>query len=205
MCLNDVFSPFKTLQRSIMNIATSLDDKVILSKLIAEHDHMRKTLNLLEMQFLDLCRDKMPDLSTMRSIVVYIQDYPEKAHHPLEDMIYSVLMQRETKVELLHNLVTDHNKLEEAARKLKDSLDLFISGGFSIDQLKKQLSSFLTKQRQHLYIEEMEIFPLTKRVLKSSDWEKIQSSISYTDNHAFGERTNNDYALLANEIENNNH
>lgn len=188
-----------------MNITPSLNEKTILNKLIAEHDHMRKTLNLLEMQFLDLCRGKTPDLSTMRSIIVYIQEYPEKAHHPLEDMIYSVLIQRQTKVELLHNLVADHNKLEEVARKLKDSLDLFISGNFSTEQLKKQLSIFLAKQRQHIYIEEMEIFPLTKRVLKPSDWEKIQSSISDTDTHVFGERTNDDYAFLAKEIENNSH
>ena len=66
----------------------------MLSRLITEHDHIRRTLNLLEMQFLDLCRGSTPDFPMMLSIVVYIQEYPEHSHHPLEDAIFSVLIKQ---------------------------------------------------------------------------------------------------------------
>ena len=66
----------------------------MLNRLLLEHDHILRKLNLLERQYLDMCRGKIPDFSLMRSIVVYIQEYPEKIHHPLEDMIFSILLER---------------------------------------------------------------------------------------------------------------
>jgi len=176
----------------------------MLNKLLIEHDHIRKTLNLLEMLFLDLCRGRTPDLSMMRSIVVYIQEYPEQSHHPLEDMIYSILLEREEKVSLLHDLVTDHTELELLTRKLRESLESYIKGTFSKEMLKHQLSTFLINQRQHLYSEEIEIYPLAQRILTKADWEKIQSSVLRKDDPVFGERTQNDYELLYREIEGNN-
>ena len=176
----------------------------MLNQLHIEHDHIRKTLNLLEMQFLDLCRGRTPDLSVMRSIVVYIQEYPEQTHHPLEDMIFSILIEREEKVKLLQNLMTDHTELELVTRKLRGSLESYIKGSFSKEMLKHQLSTFLIKQRQHLYTEEIEIFPLAQRILTKADWEKIESTVPRRDDPVFGERTQNDYELLYREIEDNN-
>ena len=176
----------------------------MLNQLLIEHDHIRKTLNLLEMQFLDLCRGRTPDLPIMRSIVVYIQEYLEQAHHPLEDMIYSILLEREEKVMLLQNLVTDHTELELVTRKLRESLESYIKGTFSKEMLKHQLSTFLIKQRQHLYTEEIEIYPLAQRILTKADWENIQSSVQCKDDPVFGKRTQNDYELLYREIEGNN-
>ena len=176
----------------------------MLNQLLIEHDHIRKTLNLLEMQFLDLCRGRTPDLSLMRSIIVYIQEYPEQTHHPLEDMIFSILLEREEKVKLLQNLMTDHTGLELVTRKLRESLESYINGSFSKEMLKHQLSTFLIKQRQHLYTEEIEIYPLAQRILTKTDWEKIQSTVPRRDDPVFGKRTQNDYERLYREIEGNN-
>jgi len=176
----------------------------MLNQLLIEHDHIRKTLNLLEMQFLDLCRGRTPDLSMMRSIIVYIQEYPEQAHHPLEDMIFSILLEREEKVMLLQNLMTEHTELELVTRKLRDSLESYIKGSFSKEMLKHQLSTFLIRQRKHLYSEEIEIYPLAQRILTKADWKKIQSAAPHRDDPVFGERTQNDYELLHREIESNN-
>ena len=176
----------------------------MLNKLLIEHDHIRKTLNLLEMQFLDLCRNRTPDLSMMRSIIVYIQEYPEQVHRPLEDMVYSILLEREEKVKLLQDLLADHTNLEVDACKLRESFESYIKGDFSKEMLKHQLSSFLIKQRQHIYVEEIEIFPLAQRILTKADWENIRSTVPYVDDPIFGERTQNDYEILYREIEGNN-
>ncbi len=70
--------------------------------------------------------------------------------------------------------------------------------------LKHQLSTFLIKQRQHLYTEELEIFPIVQSILTKADWEKIQSAALFKDGPVFGERTQNDYEHLYREIEGNN-
>ena len=173
----------------------------MLNKLLIEHDHILKTLNLLEKQFLYMCRGGSPDYSLMRSIIVYIQEYPEQAHHPLEDMIFSILLERVDDNQLIQKLITDHTKLEGVTQKLRLSLELLKSGEISEDELKKKLSKFLVRQRQHLYIEELKIYPLVKSILTSDDWDRLQSTIPSLDDPVFGARTRNDYELLYREIE----
>jgi len=174
----------------------------MLARLLTEHDHIQKTLNLLEMLFLDFCRDRKPDYSIMLSIVVYIQEYPEQAHHPLEDAIFSILLQRVSdEAKLIRELVTDHTEMEVITRNLRRSLELLKSGIGSKEKLKHQLSEFLFRQRRHLYIEEIKVYPLVKRVLTEQDWKDIQSMVPLMDDPVFGERTRNDYELLYREIE----
>jgi len=149
----------------------------MLARLQTEHDQILKTLNLLEMQFLDLCRGGTPDYSLMRSIVVYVQEYPEQVHHPLEDKIYSILLERVDEVKLIQGLITEHTELETQTRKLRKSLKLLRSGNVTKDKMKKQLSSFLIRQRQHMYIEEEKVHPLIQRVLTKKDWNHVLSTV----------------------------
>ena len=149
----------------------------MLDRLHIEHDHILKTLNLLEMQFLDICRGGTPDYSLMQSVIVYIQEYPEQIHHPLEDMIFSILLERVDEVKLIQELITEHTELEIETRKLRESLELLKSSMVSEEEIKKQLSTFLVRQRQHIYIEEEKVHPLIQRVLTKKDWSHVQSTI----------------------------
>jgi hemerythrin-like domain-containing protein len=59
----------------------------MLARLPVEHDQILKTLNLPEMQFLDLCRGGTPGYSSMQSSLEYTHKHPEQIHHPLEDTV----------------------------------------------------------------------------------------------------------------------
>jgi len=149
----------------------------MLARLLVEHDHILKTLNLLEMQFMDLCRGGNPDYSLMRSILVYIQEYPEQVHHPLEDKVFSILLERVDEVEIIQELIAEHAELENETRKLGESARLLESGAGSREEIKKQLSSFLIRQRRHMYIEEEAVHPLIESVLTEEDWSYVQSAV----------------------------
>jgi len=149
----------------------------MLARLLVEHDHILKTLNLLEMQFMDLCRGGNPDYSLMRSILVYIQEYPEQVHHPLEDKIFSILLERVDEVEIIQELIAEHAELENETRKLGESARLLESGAGSKEEIKKQLSSFLIKQRRHMYIEEETVHPLIESALTEEDWSYVQTAV----------------------------
>ena len=178
--------------------------EIMLSRLQIEHDHIRRTLNLLEMQFLDLCREKNPDYTLMRSILVYIQEYPEQAHHPLEDVIFSILIERTDDTKLMKELIADHNNLEVVTRKLRKLLESIDNEPEKKDELKQLLSKFISRQRQHLFIEEIKVYPLIKNVLTKSDWDHAQTIVQLKDDPVFGSRTQADYETLYREIENRN-
>ena len=173
----------------------------MLNRLLVEHDHILRKLNLLELQYLDMCRGKVPDYSLMRSIIVYIQEYPEQIHHPLEDMIYSILLKRVDDVEFVQELITEHTQLEVVTRRLRESLESLSSDIASKEQLKQQLSEFLVGQRQHIYTEEIKVYPLVQSVLTKEDWRQLQSMVPILDGPIFGRRTRDDYERLYREIE----
>ena len=180
--------------------------KNIFNKLLNEHGHILRMLNLLELQFLDLCRGRAPDYAIMLSIIVYIQEYPEQAHHPLEDAIFSILLERvdEVELKLIQELITDHTQLEVVTRKLRASLESLKSGTVSKEELKQQLPGFIVRQRQHIYNEEITVYPLMQSILTKKDWLHIQSIAPLLEDPVFGDRTRNDYELLYREIEGKN-
>ncbi len=173
----------------------------MLNRLLLEHDHILRKLNLLELQYLDMCRGKIPDYSLMRSIIVYIQEYPEKIHHPLEDMIFSILIERVDDVEFVQELITEHTQLEVVTRRLRETLESLSNGIVSTEELEQQLSEFLVGQRQHIYLEEAEVYPLVQSVLTKEDWKKLHSAVPVLDEPLFGRRTRQDYERLYREIE----
>ena len=173
----------------------------MLNRLLIEHNHILKTLNLLEKQFLEICRGREPDYSIMRSIIVYIQEYPEQAHHPLEDVIFSILLERTEENKLILKLITDHTELEVITRNLRKSLELFTNSIVSKEVLIQQLSKFLKRQRQHLYLEEMKVYPLVQHLLTDKDWKHVKSIAQLIDDPVFGERTQYDDERLFREIE----
>jgi hemerythrin-like domain-containing protein len=173
----------------------------MLNRLKLEHGQFLRKLNLLELQYLDMCRYKTPDYALMRSIIVYIQEYPEQIHHPLEDMIYSILLERVDDVEYVQDLISEHTQLEVVTRELSESLESFSKYTASNEKLKKQLSEFLVMQRKHIYIEESEVFPLVQSALTIEDWKRLQYMVPILDEPISGRRTWYDYERLSREIE----
>ena len=149
----------------------------MLARLLVEHDHILKTLNSLETQFLEFYRGITPDYSLVRSTLEYIHEYPEQVHHPLEDQIFSILLERVDQAKVIEELMVEHEQLETETRKLIESVRLVESGVIPTEELMKKLSSFLIRQRQHVYIEEEKVHPLIESVLSEKDWEYVQSVV----------------------------
>ena len=173
----------------------------MLDRLRVEHGQLLRKLNLLESHYLDMCRGKTPDYSLMQSIIDYIQEYPEQVHHPLEDMIYSILLERVDNAEFVQDLVSEHTQLELVTRELKESLESFPGCAASKEKLKRQLSQFLVGQRQHIYTEESEVFPLVQSALTKEDWKRLQYMTPILDEPICGRRRWSDFERLSRDIE----
>lgn len=177
----------------------------MISRLLTEHDHIQKMLNLLEILFLNLCRGRTPDYPMILSIIVYVQEYPEQTHHPLEDAIFSHLIKKKREgSKLAAGLIKDHTELEIITRKLRKYLELLKSGDFTEREgLPQKLLTFLVRQRNHLYVEEMKLYPLINSTFTEHDWSAIEAIVPDINDPVFGERTQSAYELLYREIQGN--
>jgi hemerythrin-like domain-containing protein len=173
----------------------------VLNRLSLEHRLLLEKLDLLESQYLDMCRSKTPDYSLMRSIVVYIQEYPEQVHHPLEDMIYASFLERADDAAFVHKLISEHTQMEVVTLEIRELLEAMPGCAASGRKLKQRLSDYLVWQRRHIYSEESEVFPLMEKSLTEKDWERLQYMLPILDDPVRGGRTWYDYERLSREIE----
>ncbi len=175
----------------------------MLNRLMQEHNHLRRVLNLLEQYCIDLCRDAETEPSIIMSIVVYTQEHPEKVHHPLEDAAFSRLLHYDNESRpMIQALMRDHTELEKITRSLRDTLETFVSlKTYNKKQLIMELMTFLSRQRQHLLTEEARVYPLLRQHLSDEDWREIGDSVQEADDPVFGSREKAEYQLLFERLE----
>src|SRR5260370_24684371 len=67
----------------------------IIDILREEHRNIEKLLLVLERELLVFNRGERPDYHVVRSVIEYFQDYPDRCHHPKEDMVFEKLKARD--------------------------------------------------------------------------------------------------------------
>ncbi|MBT8122075.1 MAG: hemerythrin domain-containing protein, partial [Gammaproteobacteria bacterium] len=91
-----------------------------LKSLHRDHDNLRRILFLLEDLLIDIYRGTGHHDPVFQQILAYIQDYPERVHHPTEDMIYSLIYNKgfsDDKLKKdLNSLLKDHSEIENITR-----------------------------------------------------------------------------------------
>ena len=181
-------------------------EKPVIGRLLKQHDHIVRTLNLLELQFLELCRGREPDYRIMLSVVAYIQEFPEQVHHPAEDAIFSIFIEQGgDREDIARKLITDHTEIERITRQLRNRIEAMISNETEgrVD-LTSELSTFLLRQRRHIYAEERLVFPQLNEILTEQDWDRVTAMVPGLEDPVFGERTQADYERLYRVIESRN-
>ena len=170
----------------------------MIQTLLDDHAHMLLALDVLEQQYTRIVGGKSPDIDLMLNVVVYLQEYSEQVHHPMEDAIFSVLLKRDASSgKQLRELIRDHTSLEKITRRLRETLDnLKDDKRAKIDLLDDIIPTLLARLKQHLQYEEDTIFPMVDRVMTRLDWENIRSKTPGIDDPVFGKQPNNDYKPL---------
>jgi len=117
-----------------------------------------------------------PDFRVFRAMLRYIDEYPERLHHPKEDKyLFARLAERHPAARpLLADLHAEH---EEGARRIRDlerSLlfleDRWPVGGRDFLRLVDDYSQF---HWNHMRKEEEKVLPLAEKHLSDADWKMI--------------------------------
>lgn len=114
----------------------------------------------------------------MRAMLFYIDEFPERLHHPKESEILfpRVAQAAPETIDVIEQLERDHAKGESAVRELQHLLLAWELIGDSrravFDQAVKRYLAFYL---EHLRLEETVILPAARKVLSSSDWLELDS------------------------------
>ncbi|MFA7552675.1 MAG: hemerythrin domain-containing protein [Spongiibacteraceae bacterium] len=152
---------------------------LIVEQLQADHKQLVRILYHLEREakaFMGLNRTEAC-LETILDILDYVQVYPEIWHHPIEDVIYQVLLEKDAvEASVLADLMAEHETLE----LLTDNLHLMVNGltktavvGYQKMRFLKACSHYVTRQLHHMEQEQKLLFPLLASNFGPKDWEEV--------------------------------
>ena len=129
-------------------------------------------------------RGSVPDFDALRAMLFYVDEFPEKLHHPKESSLLFPKLRGHGahNDEMLDRLDRDHARGEHAIRGLEHALLGFEMMGDG-DQREQRRATFETAMHlyvrfylRHMQIEETEVLPLAETVLGADDWTELDAA-----------------------------
>ena len=174
-------------------------------KLRKEHLNFKRLLNLLEEQLDFLHKGEEPDYQIMADIMRYMTEYSDVSHHPREEAIFSVLIQRDsTAKDDIAEITKQHHILGEAGSSFYKKLENLINGESEIMQLNEIETpgrTYVSFLRSHMEKEEQGLFVKAEELFTDDDWKRAKSDmkISISD-PIFGKNVEERFCFLCDQL-----
>ena len=175
--------------------------RLTLETLYKDHDNLRSILCLLEKLLIDIYRGSSESHLMLQRILMYIQDYPSRIHHPAEYAVFSFISKEGSSNRKFHEnvntLINDHSEIDDIIRKAIEAVGLMLASTHpDITDIGGKLSTLIIRERSHLLFEEMNIYPYIAEHLSSEDWENISALIPDYEDPIFGDKVRKEYELI---------
>lgn len=171
----------------------------VLRCLFEEHRHLTALMHALERRVRQAGSLKVGDYYLLRDIVGYMHDYPDQIHHPTENRLFELLLQRQpSRRKAVNRLRSDHEAVAKETQDLLDLLDEAIDEQTAEREraVRKACEAFVSHQRAHMQFENREMFPAAIDSLLPADWKQIESHFAAVDDPLFGQVVGNRHRLL---------
>lgn len=117
----------------------------------------------------------------VRAMLFYIDEFPEKLHHPKESqLLFPKVAQRAPEVsDLTSRLDREHEKGEHAIRELQHQLLSWeLLGDSHRSKFEETAKRYQAFYLEHMYLEESVVLPAALKVLTSDDWAEIDAAFA---------------------------
>ncbi len=169
-----------------------------------EHVNFKKLLDLLDAQLDLLHRGEEPDYQLMTDIMYYMTQYADVIHHPREEAIFSLLVERDSSAaENVAELTKQHYTIEESGDCFYEKLENIIHGECEIMQLQEIEEPgrlYVTILRAHMDKEEQGLFVMAEQLLNDDDWKKIKTETLTKPDPIFGEAIEDRFHLVCDQL-----
>ncbi|MBN1379765.1 MAG: hemerythrin domain-containing protein [Gammaproteobacteria bacterium] len=152
----------------------------LMQRIRQDHINITRLMDILDAQVGLFHRGKTPDYNLMLDIMHYMMNYPNIAHHAVEEIVFEKLMDLRPELKSQAREITrQHRELAEKAHAFTDDLQAIIDG-YSImvrDQVEREARYYISLLREHLRQEEADLMPAAEQVLSEKALRAIETSI----------------------------
>ncbi|WP_265943375.1 universal stress protein [Dechloromonas sp. A34] len=124
------------------------------------------------------------DVTLARTMIHYIESFPERLHHPKEDAyLFRLLSARTADFDAaIAQLRTQHADGDGLIRAMQQAIDRHVrdgaAGGGSLAAVATAVNAFAEAQWEHMNLEENTILPAACQHLTDEDWAAIHAAFS---------------------------
>ena len=168
----------------------------------ADHVNFARLLNLLERQLIAFHAGEEPDYPVMLASVYYLRHYPDRVHHPREDVAFARLVARDPALQLpIARRLQEHRVIAAAGEELLKLLQGVVEGVLvERSAIETAAATYLEYYRHHLAAEEREVIPRAAQLLTPDDWAAVAAAPAGSD-PLFGREFDSRYRELRRQIE----
>lgn len=174
----------------------------ILHRLREEHRNIARLLKALEHQLVIFDAGEQPDYDVLAAAAEYFTGFPDRCHHPKEDLIFEKLKEKDSAAAAsIGNLDVEHKEIAGLARHFQEAVENVLEevevprGAFDA-----VMRHFISEQRRHMEMEEQQFFPLALKVLSKEDWAEIDAKVTKEDDPLFGYEASQEFESLLRKI-----
>ena len=170
----------------------------VIAALDRDHANMAKLLELLESEILAIEVGKTPDYPLLQDIMRYMTHYPDRFHHPKEDLIFAQVLKREPGARAdVEDLLEEHISIGLAGQEFDRLLRTPAADSVKVrEQLGTSGFAYIRALREHMLKEERKLFALAMEVLTKEDWQLIDEEVDAVEDPVFGAMIADEYQRL---------
>jgi hemerythrin-like domain-containing protein len=158
-----------------------------LDVLVAEHQRFAKLLALVEDELDRVHGGEDPDYELLREVFFYMRTYPDRLHHPKEDLLFARVAERAPAArDLVEELRGDHRQIAESGARFLANLEAALLGNILPRQaVEEPAREYVALYRKHMALEER-LLPLARGHLTREDCARVQAVVGTDTDPIFG-------------------
>lgn len=164
-----------------------------------EHHTLGLVVEVLERLLADVQRQHAePDFTLFSAALHYIEDFPERCHHPKEDQyLFDALRRRTADFDsVLDELQADHIRSGQMVAYMERALVRWQAGAADgIARFKDAVDAYAVMLRQHMEAEES-LLERARSVLGEEDWQRIAAAFDTNDDPLSGANGREEFRKL---------
>ena len=169
----------------------------------AEHDNFSRLLDLFHRQVDRFHADDHPDYELMLDLLTYLRHFPERTHHPREDVAFERLVRHDRSLlPLVNRFLQEHRVISAAAREAQELLEAVQGDEFvARERVESTCATLLVYYRHHIAGENEVMLPLAARHLTAEDWKAVGAAGAKDTDPLFGAQVDARYRELRERID----
>ena len=178
----------------------------LLKALYAEHRHIASVMQLFREQLEAIESRELVDSHVVYEIMDYMVTWPDRFHHPREDLIYGRVAELDAAAaDNVDSLQRDHDLMAKAGREVLRDIRLWRDEEIDDAVLVKSGRAYVDHMYEHMNSEEKIVFPQIDEVLSAQDWRELaqEDDLRPVADPVFGQRVQREFRNMARKLRSN--